>query len=235
MDNASATFTVGGDGGNIQIYSIVVEYANGSAGHSDFTTLVYVPKNLSATGYATFSAPYNVVIPEGIDVYCAKINDACTSVSLIESESEQSIIPANTGVILHSSDKPANVELLYTSKEGTMVTDGNQLVATSIVENQTIPSDVLCYGLKASMAEFAKINAGTTVSEYKAYIKTEINANEHAAKELTISFGDDDMTTAIVSPEKAVHGNAAIYNLAGQRVSRTQNGIYIINGKKVVK
>ncbi|MBP5381084.1 MAG: hypothetical protein J6Y39_05075 [Bacteroidaceae bacterium] len=45
----------------------------------------------------------------------------------------------------------------------------------------------------------------------------------------------DDPTTAIQSIETApVAANAAIYNLAGQRVSKAVKGIYIINGKKVV-
>ena len=44
-----------------------------------------------------------------------------------------------------------------------------------------------------------------------------------------------DPTTAIQSIETApVAAKAAIYNLAGQRVSKATKGIYIINGKKVV-
>lgn len=45
----------------------------------------------------------------------------------------------------------------------------------------------------------------------------------------------DDPTTAIQNIETApVAANAAIFNLAGQRVSKAVKGIYIINGKKVV-
>ena len=42
-------------------------------------------------------------------------------------------------------------------------------------------------------------------------------------------------TDGITSIEKAKLTNGAIYNLSGQRVSKAQRGIYIINGRKVVK
>ena len=32
-----------------------------------------------------------------------------------------------------------------------------------------------------------------------------------------------------------LEGNETIYNLAGQRVSKVQKGIYIVNGKKILK
>jgi hypothetical protein len=42
-------------------------------------------------------------------------------------------------------------------------------------------------------------------------------------------------TDGIISVGKAKQANAAIYNLAGQRVDKAQRGIYITNGKKIVK
>ena len=43
------------------------------------------------------------------------------------------------------------------------------------------------------------------------------------------------VTTGIESVETKVHNNGAIYNLAGQRVSAAQKGLYIRDGKKFVK
>jgi hypothetical protein len=42
-------------------------------------------------------------------------------------------------------------------------------------------------------------------------------------------------TDGIISVEKAKQTNSAIYNMAGQRVEKAQRGIYIANGKKIVK
>lgn len=48
-------------------------------------------------------------------------------------------------------------------------------------------------------------------------------------------FAFNDMATGIKSiAADTENGNAIIYNLAGQRVSNAQKGIYIVNGKKVV-
>jgi hypothetical protein len=48
-----------------------------------------------------------------------------------------------------------------------------------------------------------------------------------------IFFAGDDATD-IANVEKALE-NGAIYNVAGQRVNKALKGIYIIDGKKVVK
>ena len=71
--------------------------------------------------------------------------------------------------------------------------------------------------------------AGATINPYRAYIQI---AESAPVKALT--FFVDDTETAIedISEGNIVEG--AIYNLAGQRVNKTQKGIYIVNGKKVM-
>ncbi len=56
------------------------------------------------------------------------------------------------------------------------------------------------------------------------------------ARALSVNFGDG--TTGIATVENGVlniEENAPVYNLAGQRVSKAQKGVYIQNGKKVIK
>ena len=48
---------------------------------------------------------------------------------------------------------------------------------------------------------------------------------------MTCIFLDFD-ATGIVSPFEETEDGAAIYNLAGQRLSKTHHGINIIGGKK---
>ena len=53
------------------------------------------------------------------------------------------------------------------------------------------------------------------------------------ARELTISFADDDVTAIeAVKAQNATKGE--YFNLAGQRVAQPTKGLYIVNGKKVV-
>ena len=52
-------------------------------------------------------------------------------------------------------------------------------------------------------------------------------------KGLKLNFGDTDAIEAIENGQLTT-GNEAIYNLAGQRVSKATRGIYVKNGRKVV-
>ena len=49
----------------------------------------------------------------------------------------------------------------------------------------------------------------------------------------TIVIGTEDDPDAINSIEAEGENGSAIYNMAGQRVSKAQRGVFIMNGKKV--
>ena len=68
-----------------------------------------------------------------------------------------------------------------------------------------------------------------TIKGGKAYLA--LTGNE--AKAL---FLDGDGATGITEmAEMATDGDAEVYNLAGQRVSKATKGIYIVGGKKVLR
>ena len=65
---------------------------------------------------------------------------------------------------------------------------------------------------------------------FRAYLKAN-EPTENPAKALRINLNGIETAIQSIDGEKVHEG--AIYNLAGQRVSKTQKGIYIQNGKKV--
>ena len=73
---------------------------------------------------------------------------------------------------------------------------------------------------------FYQANTGTTISAGKAYYQREGSGIK------VFYFGKDD-ATGISNVNDNLNLN--IYNLAGQRLSKTQRGINIINGKKILK
>ncbi len=97
---------------------------------------------------------------------------------------------------------------------------------------KTISEDNI-YGVKANGA-IAKGKKGTTIKGLRAYFI--INSNGGQAK---INFGDDETTGIenIVTPTAI--SNQKVYNLNGQYVGNDlkamPKGIYIVNGKKVIK
>jgi hypothetical protein len=75
----------------------------------------------------------------------------------------------------------------------------------------------------------------TTIKGFRAYIKAKTGGADVKALKLFIDGQAFDYETAIDGIEAAPAQNGAIYNIAGQRVSKAQKGIFIVNGKKVVK
>ena len=78
---------------------------------------------------------------------------------------------------------------------------------------------------------FWKSTPGTTIKAGKAYLEPETTGETTGVKAFFFS-GDD--ATGIANVEKTIE-NGIIYNLAGQRISKMQKGINIVNGKKVLK
>ena len=73
------------------------------------------------------------------------------------------------------------------------------------------------------------------VGANKAYIdKTKIEDIGAAVKAFVLNFGDDTTGINVVENEQQSMGEAKIFNLAGQRMSKLQRGINIVNGKKVL-
>jgi hypothetical protein len=90
---------------------------------------------------------------------------------------------------------------------------------------------------KKNNLAFAKLDQyGTTRNMAKGSVYA-VTRKASAARLNVIWPADDEEgdATAIQTIEKAEESNDAIYNLQGVRVKNAQKGLYIINGKKVIK
>ena len=186
-----------------------------------------VTKNITSTKLASFSAASNTVVPEGVSVYTAKVSGD----NVVLTKVETSVIPANTGVIVKSDaegDKTFKVTV-----DGTEASfEGNELIATSVAANATVPSEGTYYALSASEATFGVLKGGITLSSNKAYIKAPVAASD-ANTVLSIKFGDD--TTGINAAKvKTAEADGAYYTLQGVKTMKPAKGLYIHNGKKVI-
>ena len=136
------------------------------------------------------------------------------------------VMPAETDIV----DPTFSAVAIY-DEAATKV--GNDTYAlTGIYSPKTISEDNI-YGVKANGA-IAKGKKDTTIKGLRAYFI--INGNGSGAK---INFGDDETTGIenIVTPTAI--SNQKVYNLNGQYVGNDlkamPKGIYIVNGKKVIK
>ena len=84
------------------------------------------------------------------------------------------------------------------------------------------------YGLKGK--EFVKVNAGTVPAGKALLPATEVGK----VKALSFRFDGADGISEIMSNGEN-EKMSAIYDLSGRRVVKPTKGLYIVNGKKVVK
>lgn len=141
----------------------------------------------------------------------------------------------------------ANTPYIYCLKgENVAITGGATVVSAAINDvtvegwtmkgsftNQSIPTagaGTKYYGYVADQNKIVKANKTLTVLPYRAYFTAPVDA---AAVALRITRGDE--TTEITAADLDVQPATVIYDLAGRRVEKMEKGIYIVNGKKVIK
>ena len=158
---------------------------------------------------------------------------------------------AADGVISFVEEKApvANTPYIYClngGKEATAITGGVTVVSATMNDvvagdwtmkgsftTQSIVTegaDAKYYGYAAAQNKIVKANKTLGVKPYRAYFTAPVDA---AAVALRVTRGDE--TTEISVADLDVESAAVIYDLAGRRVEKMERGIYIVNGKKVVK
>lgn len=187
----------------------------------------YQPQTSTLTdaGYATFCLPYNATIPDGLTAYTATDNGE--SVKLTAKEGGK--IAAGEGVVLKGDEGTYT----FVAAEGSVsATANNQMVG--VTEDTPLTSADNAYMLTRKKDDgsiaFRLLATDYTLDANKAYLKLENNA-----RNLISVVWDDNATGIYDLSEKEEAENGAIYNLAGQKLMRTQKGINIINGKLVIK
>ena len=177
----------------------------------------YVAK-VAENGYGTlFVADEAIKAPQGVTAYTGKIEGDVLQMTAIEGT-----IPAGTAVVLKG--EPGFYGFTPADK------------AEAIAENdlQGTPASIAADGAQFILSEvdgkagFYKAEAETIIPFAKAFLTI---AAESGVK--FISFGDatgiNEMTT------DNSQQTTVIYDLQGRRVEKATKGIYIVNGKKVLK
>ena len=180
----------------------------------------YVGK-IGEGGYGTLSMPYNVSVPEGVTAYTG-VQDG-SKVTLTEIGD---VIPAKEGVVLKGEE--GYYSFLATDAEAGTIGE-NDLIGTM----EPFKANGLQYVLATvdGATGFYKVETDSEIPGNKAYIVPRTTA-EGSVKSLSIVFGE---ATGIAEVESSTPSAAVIYDLSGRRVEKAVKGIYIINGKKVLK
>ena len=214
-------------------------------GYNLNATWYVIPAELDITigdaGYASAYYSFPVKPSTGLEAYAITSAEGGSATLVAKAD-----IPANQGAILKGA-KGTTYKL--TAQEATSDWTGNKLTGTN--EDAYVEADAYVLAVVNSNVGLYKAErnknadgsdpgageSGTCFKNNanKAYLpKTAVS--ELGARFLTFNF-DDNAETGInaVEIEEAAPANAAIYDLSGRRVQSAKSGLYIINGKKVIK
>jgi hypothetical protein len=190
-------------------------------------------------GYATLMLGFNAEIPAGVTCYTVEVEGDKAKLTVVEG----GVLAANTPVIVKSV---AGKYTFTATTAGVTVPVANELKGTLYPKVITAAENTTYYVLsKPAAGEGEEENpvgfyqAKLNKNEGAAFLN---NANkvylpvgvEPAQAVRSLSFHFDEDATAIESIE-SVENNAVVYDLAGRRVQNAQKGVFIVNGKVIVK
>jgi hypothetical protein len=212
--------------GKIKDNMIYVTISISLVGQSVEVTYGYDFKNYTLSSeYGTICIPTAAALPVGVKAYtCDGITGSVLNLV------EVTALEAYTPYILEKTGSDASYNILTTVKADNEVYTAGYLSGVLA----SIPAPVGSYVLQNNgKVGFYQVAAGQqpTVGANRCYLT--VPAGVKAA---AFFFDEDDATgiKTIDNAQQTTEG-AAIYNLAGQRMSKMQKGINIINGKKILK
>lgn len=181
---------------------------------------------------ATVNLPYATTIPSGVTAYTlGTVNEGNLTLNVVAGTK----LPANCPVLVKG--EAAQQYLFAPVQETVAPIAGNKFAGTLVTTAQEIADEAThnsnIYVLSKNSADDIVFmhTSLTEIPANRAYIDLAAIGSSSNAAVFGISF--DELT----SIEGVVNGNESkeIYDIAGRRVQNTQRGLYIVNGKKVIR
>ena len=178
-------------------------------------------------GYATFYAAVPVAVPEGVEVYY--IAENCIGADyVVLTEMKENVIPAGVGVVIKAEkDGVYNFD----------ITDAPSYEIKSLfkgsVAAEYITEDVYILAERSGVAGLGKDSAFIN-NGHGVYLPISAMMQENGFG-VFLRF-DFSGTTAVESADLVIQTVGTVYDLQGREIKDiTSSGIYIVNGKKIMK
>lgn len=181
--------------------------------------------------YGTYSNSSAFIVPETLTVEEVGITDGVLNVAAYETGA---VVPANTGVMVHAAEG-GDYKVVLSDEDGSSVLENNYLHPSS----EPMTGDNLFYrltmhnGTQIGFWWGAAEGAAFNLSANKAYLAVPKSAE--SAIRSGAWFGDEGTLTNIEGVAAENNAENAIFNISGQRVIRADKGVYIVNGRKVIR
>lgn len=229
IDMYAKTYRSGTEGAEDQWYS-------GTNGSNYHAKMVYAPATYDVTAnlangayWATFYCNgANYQAPEGTQVFAVSLSGTTLAMLPIADR----IVNSGEGVVLKqataSSDATATITLTKTDSESASSYDDNSLGGTTDGIPATVGNSYYVLGNGDNGVGFYKLSNDGSIGSNKAYLTYSSGAREF--------FGFDETTgiSATLNDEGETITEKC-YDLQGRRVAQPMKGLYIVNGKIVIK
>jgi hypothetical protein len=200
------------------------------------------PVTTDALGYATYGSSYTLaldLLPEGLKAFTANQEGATLSFA-----KKTEAVGPGTGLLIQGE---ANTTYYLPAKTDDTAPAYNalsaNLSANKLADLWKENDENYVFLMKKNTTgtgniEFKKLtNTDLVVPANKAYVQVSPSVFTTSAHELSISFGEGEVTgisEATLLNINEVIKNNNVYDLSGRRVAKPTKGLYIVNGKKVV-
>lgn len=191
-----------------------------------------LPFTIASSGYSTFNSPVATAIPAGVKAYTAKVDLTDIDNPVIVYTKVEDVIPANSPVFLAGEAGAAvNFNLDYDNDDAALENNDFEgtVAAMAIAQTTETVADKYYYVLSNGQFKFAT----TKINGFRAYLNVALPYTAAASSNFRVIFADE-LATGIDAVE-AIPANAEIFDLQGRRVNNAHNGLYIVNGKKVIR
>ena len=186
--------------------------------------------------YGTYSNKCQFVVPTGLKAHTVSAN--ASGVLTVADFDEGTTIPANTGVMISATTAPGDAYTADLKLATVPALSGNMLKPTGdngITANAMAETGSAFYYLTINpkndlIGFYRKIEDGAAFAmpANKAYLAISSSTGVKG-------YSLNDVVNGIKAIETTETESKVIYNLAGQRVSKMQKGIYVVNGKKMIR
>ena len=179
--------------------------------------------------YTTLSLPFDATISNATAYTLEKSGNYLVPTAVTDNK-----VPAGTPVLL----KGTNATATATINTGAAFNSGSPLSCAltgtyvDITSSRTTGEYIL--GRVDDVVGFYQRAEGKKIGANKAYLKLDADISA-SVKGYVIMFDDDETVIRSIDNGQQTIDNSTIYNLAGQRLSKMQKGINIVNGKKILK
>lgn len=179
---------------------------------------------IGSLGWATLYTPYALNFDgTGLTAYTATVEGSTVTLTPVTD------VPANTGVVLNGEAGSYNIPTIASSNTEKGSLTGNATEATAIEGGHTYYVLAKAEDYPTHTVQFCPVTSGS-IAAGKAFL----DVAGSGVKAFSIVFAGDTDGIEAIDNGPLTMDDAEIFNLAGQRMSKVQRGVNIINGKKVL-